>query len=443
MKLLKIRTFGLKNLKNPVELSFCNNIIEDKVKFNSSIKAIYGSNGSGKSAIMGSVDLYKSIISTSNYLLKDSNQEHLKKLINYQTKKFSFELIFSDCMFQKSKDSIFKHELTIEFNELTQNYEITHESLGAQKGRNINDFEPLIAVNKQNLEVFSFNKDLSNKFFETFLKRRIGLESILFYSFETIFSNELNPSNIFEREPLTELMFGTIVSILNLSVFMLDSDRHEQFELAKKISKYYEKLKNNENVSLDNIKQSFKIDKYNELVEINSFGNYKKRNALLENFIKVFKPNLIKINLNERRENNVYHCRKSFIYDDGEVDIEYESSGIKQLVKLFNNLYAFYKGAVVFIDELDVNINSIYLKKLIEFLIGRAKGQLILTTHNLDLMEALRKEKAGIYALGFDNQLDIWSISGNANPKNYYVDGYFAHSPNNVENFDFLAAFEE
>ena len=62
----------------------------------------------------------------------------------------------------------------------------------------------------------------------------------------------------------------------------------------------------------------------------------------------------------------------------------------------------------MFIDELDTNISSVYLKTLMQFLLENAKGQLILTTHNLDLMEVLKREKTSINAIGFDNVLDTW-----------------------------------
>lgn len=47
------------------------------------------------------------------------------------------------------------------------------------------------------------------------------------------------------------------------------------------------------------------------------------------------------------------------------MDYEFESSGIKKLMNLFYYLDAASDGFIVFIDELDSEINDVYLDKII------------------------------------------------------------------------------
>ncbi len=50
-------------------------------------------------------------------------------------------------------------------------------------------------------------------------------------------------------------------------------------------------------------------------------------------------------------------------------------------------------GQITFIDELDANINDVYLDKLIEYFILYGNGQLCFTAHNLSPMSLLKRNK--------------------------------------------------
>ena len=57
------------------------------------------------------------------------------------------------------------------------------------------------------------------------------------------------------------------------------------------------------------------------------------------------------------------------IYKDYTLDQEFESRGIKKIMELFEYLDMSADGQITFIDELDANINDVYLDKLIEYFI--------------------------------------------------------------------------
>ena len=173
------------------------------------------------------------------------------------------------------------------------------------------------------------------------------------------------------------------------------------------------------------------------IISKSSYEEYARDNKKLERFIKVFKPELKEIELEKSEDKDTYHVKRLFKY----VEYEFESSGIKQLVKLFTYLSKCANGGVVFIDEIDVNINAVYFEKLISFFRKYGKGQLVFTTHNIEAMNALKGQSKSILVLGEDNKIDVWVGKGNKSPINDYFGGFFPHSPMNVEDFDFVNIF--
>ena len=131
------------------------------------------------------------------------------------------------------------------------------------------------------------------------------------------------------------------------------------------------------------------------------------------------------------------------VYEDYTLDKEFESRGIKKLMDLFNFLDAASTGAIVFIDELDSNINDVYLDKLIEYFVYYGRGQLCFTSHNLSPMSVLKGNKNSINFISSINTVHVWANSGNLNPENAYKNGFIEDSPFNVDASDFLGILGE
>ena len=92
--LLSLRLSGIKNIETPVEFQFYKKTIKndfDPSDFR--IKAIYGENGSGKTAIITAVKILRNIISDNNYLFDSVTQRNLIELINKKTKAVLIEVI--------------------------------------------------------------------------------------------------------------------------------------------------------------------------------------------------------------------------------------------------------------------------------------------------------------------------------------------------------------
>ena len=87
--LLNMTVSGIKSIKKEIRLDFDKKTIDKK--FNPDkyrIKAIYGENGSGKSAIITAVKIYQDLIINDNYFNESKTQIFLDEIINKSTQKF-------------------------------------------------------------------------------------------------------------------------------------------------------------------------------------------------------------------------------------------------------------------------------------------------------------------------------------------------------------------
>ena len=59
------------------------------------------------------------------------------------------------------------------------------------------------------------------------------------------------------------------------------------------------------------------------------------------------------------------------VYDSYKIHAEYESTGIKKLLRLFAYLNEMVRGGIVFIDEFDSNLHDVYLCALLKKLLRK------------------------------------------------------------------------
>ena len=163
----------------------------------------------------------------------------------------------------------------------------------------------------------------------------------------------------------------------------------------------------------------------------------------MTDFIRIFKPSLKEIIIDKKINGDKYLCRKILKYNNFEIDIEFESAGIKKLVKLYTILKQCSNGQIAFIDEMDANLHDVYFSKMIEFFKIDGKGQLCFTTHNLEPINILKDNNYSLDFLSNDSRLFSWKKNGNKSPLNNYINGLIPYSPFLVESFDFDILLDE
>lgn len=418
---------GIKNIDKDITLNFYKKTInKDFDPEQYKVKAIYGENGSGKTAVVLGVQLLKDILLENNYLGDSANQKYLDEIINKKTKRFHIESEFL-CRFNNNFN-IYKYSFSLVKNEIGK-YVIEQENLYIKSS--------LYATSKYKMLFEIADNEI-----------RIGNEYS--YLFDTI---RLATANLLGSMSLIDIMtgklgdFGKEVFITHLAYLHLfatllitsidDTERHNKIQLRESvvISDVFEgraDLKGNVTPRIDWIIGN------NRLVLKDNISDYETEVGKLKRFIKLFKHDLVDIEIDKKENNEVFDCSLIMVYDGYKVHVDFESTGIKKLIALFDYLSFAMDGKIVFIDEMDSNINDVYLCKIVEFFKLYGKGQLCFTTHSTSPMEVLKDSKNSIDFLSSDSRIVPWKKNGNYTPERLYRKGMIEYLPFNIEAEDFL-----
>lgn len=436
--LLRFGFYGIKNIKENVELSFYKKTVDKN--FNPEefrIKSIYGENGSGKTAIITAVDILRKIILLPNYLSDSKTQELLNHIVNKETKEFKLYAEF--CIVINEIPKVFYYEIKVIKNHDDGLFIIKQEILkfknatyygaatrtlyvvenGEFKELNTNDSDMLI---NKTMNLLNMNSAVS-------IMRNIYMHYLV--------DNELDDMS-------TAIML-LYLSALSLQTFLNAGDDHSLFYIKKNI----EELNKVERIKEDEISDALKqmTNVFNSLdnrIRKDDIGKYEEDIIKLTRFIKVFKSSLKNIEV-DKKDLDEDHYKVSLVFDYGKyrVDQEFESTGIKNLIRIYKAIDLVSKGFIVFIDEFDANINSIFFDKLIEYVQNYTDGQLCFTAHNTSSMDLLKEQKDSINFLTYDNKIIKWTKNGHYAPDVLYRNGMIEGMPFNIYASDFVDVFED
>ena len=430
--LLNYRVSGIKNLTDEVTAPI------HTEEYN--IKGIYGVNGSGKSAILESVNIMRSLMTDSNYLNDPMVQKNLNEIINKKIRRLS---ISADFLVNGSKNVyLFRYNINL-IKNAAERYIIDEEKLLYKKATSRKDvLDTLIHVKDgEVVEIYKEEEDLK----EYFIKKTMNLLSNS--SLLTLYGEVMSNSDEFKNRRLSFL--GRCILALNIFaesiyIYMDQSDNHTNYFLSDILLEEQDL----DFVTIINQVKRLNANRLNifhtnfDTVEKNAYSKYESIVKRLCNFIKIFKPELLDIDIDRKENGDVYVCSLNMVYDNYSISTEFESTGIKKLIKLFIYLDIMTKGGIVFIDELDSNLHDVYLCALLEYLMDFGRGQLCFTTHNVGPMDILKKHKKSIDFLSVDNKIYSWTSNGNYSPSKLYRTGMIEGSPFNIDSIDFIGIFD-
>lgn len=433
--LLNVRMSGIKSIKNEIRLDFYKKTVDknfDPDKFR--VKAIYGENGSGKTAIITGIKIFQDLILSNQYLNESKNQRFLDEIINKETSRFTF-----GCEYITGEEEsyiVYDYNFELEKNN-KGDYVIKHESLNLKNGNYPNnnyvnvyecDNGELININcnetvKNIIEKKTFNLLNKNPFMSLYI---------------------VDYTSVIEKDKEFSYNIAVMLFLIALiNVYINEEDKHDIYFLRKTIRESHEKSSeyiNDINEILDTISVYSGFD--DNSISKSEFDKYKESVKQLTKFIQIFKRELKSIDIDAKDDGDNYRCELIFNYGNYKVNKEFESTGIKKLVRLYSAFKAANNYGIAFVDEMDSNINDIYLCKLIEYFMYYGKGQLCFTMHNVDPMSLLKQNKNSIDFLSSDNKIVSWVSKGHASPENYYKNGMIENSPFNIDATDFIGIFE-
>ena len=433
--LLNVRMSGIKSIKNEIRLDFYKKTVDknfDPDKFR--VKAIYGENGSGKTAIITGIKIFQDLMLSNQYLNESKNQRFLDEIINKETSRFTF-----GCEYITGEEEsyiVYDYNFELEKNN-KGDYVIKHESLNLKNGNYPNnnyvnvyecDNGELININcnetvKNIIEKKTFNLLNKNPFMSLYI---------------------VDYTSVIEKDKEFSYNIAVMLFLIALiNVYINEEDKHDIYFLRKTIRESHEKSSeyiDDINEILDTISVYSEFD--DNSISKSEFDKYKESVKQLTKFIQIFKRELKSIDIDAKDDGDNYRCELIFNYGNYKVNKEFESTGIKKLVRLYSAFKAANNFGIAFVDEMDSNINDIYLCKLIEYFMYYGKGQLCFTMHNVDPMSLLKQNKNSIDFLSSDNKIVSWVSKGHASPENYYKNGMIENSPFNIDATDFIGIFE-
>ena len=164
---------GLKTLDQLVSLSFYKKTISQELNTQEyNIKGIYGTNGSGKSGIVTSVDILKNLLLNPGYLTNPMVQGNLDAIINKKTGELFIE---ADYIATSTSPLMFFRYNIVLSRDAIGKYTISHEKLSAKKATSKSDLMmPILEV--VNGDVVH-NQEEKDEFTQELLKKTTNLLS--------------------------------------------------------------------------------------------------------------------------------------------------------------------------------------------------------------------------------------------------------------------------
>ncbi len=440
--LLNIRVEGIKNIKKEVRLDFYKKTVNRD--FDSSryrVKAIYGENGSGKSAIITAVKIFRDLILNSNYLNESKTQAFLDAMINKTTRTFRF-----GCEFLANyQGTMFVYEYSVCIAQNKEGFfEIKSENLKVRRGSYMNNRYLPVFESRDGELLYVSCGDSQKAILEKKSANVLSSHSFIYVCVMHLNFDEMNPDDALSASLLVSHSAICLCLAALLKIYLGEEDQHDLYFLKRELmgNEAERRILRDKLFPYEDFAKAF--SSVNEKrVDKRFFKEYKEKVGRLTQFIKIFKSDLVSIDIDAKENGDTYECDLNLNYGEYSINKEFESTGIKKLIRLFDCFTAASLGGIVFIDEMDSNLNDVYLCRLVEYFMYYGKGQLCFTTHNLDPMSVLKENKYSIDFLSGDNHLVPWISRGNAVPENCYKNGMIEDLPFNIDATDFVGIFGE
>lgn len=437
--ILKMNLYGIKNIDKEIELNFYRKTLQKKFDLDGyNVKAIYGANGSGKTAIIYAVEIYKKFVIDPDYISLHNKNGSLEKIVNQHTGKLKIEMTFVVLDDDNNVNEIYSHYVC--FEKKDGRYVVEGESLKVLNGLRLNSEDKWKTIfNTSGGEFVELSDEKKSRDVLLDVTKNLLIER----SVEAILINNYDK---IKQTKTTDAILQVFHFAQILTVLINESDKNyininEVFKNIKTISRYgevYEEEIFNQLLMRENLVSDDTVS-----IRKEDFNAYEKTVENLCRFLQVFKSDLVKINIDKKEVEDYYKCEMILEYEDGKrISKAYESTGIKKFMNLYYALCNENNGGIVFIDEFDANIHDIVLIKLVEYIKEYSKGQFVFTTHNLGPMEVLQKEKMSIDFLSNDSRITPWVKTGNNSAVSVYRRGLIKYSPFNIEPFNFLGVFD-
>ena len=430
--LYRFETSGMRNIAKPLVLNFHDAKIPEKLDIKATnVKSIYGTNGSGKTSILLSLLLLKNVALNLRYL--GNSDGYLNSHLSFLGIPFHAKVYFA-CYDEEKENEItdvLSYEIVLKSD--ARHWNLVEEKICKIVGDSINRNERTVFEAK--------NGEIS--FLPAYLTEKARSE------LKEKFHNLLLSSSLVSRSEEIEIGTGlrrnaNLVGQFFGSLSIFVEDQNISFGPDD-----FLRSTNSIQQALDTMKEAIKNLPFNPLeipgadilILKTNFPKLKESVSRLKEFVRLFKPSLKDIEINEKPIGPLFACNLVFVYENYSVALSLESKGIKRIVNLFRNLEDVARGGVGFFDELDASIHEVYLEKLISFFASYSEGQLVFTSQNIAPMRALENSKHAIDFISDQGEHEEWTRHSRYKASRLYPEGMIAGNPFNVHDYTFYRIF--
>ena len=394
-------------------------------KQTASVLALYGQNGSGKTALIEAIEILKNAISGRKL------PAYASSLVNLDSDHSTFTFKFSitdnlDVTYLIYKFSI-KRE-TVETIELTDKIEYTaifDEVVSVSKysnGKSVSPLKPLIDTTDgepfgpQTKYRALIGKDLDT---DVIVAKKLAYKTGISF----IFSNELLSliKNNADEDIVKPIFALNAYGIRNLFVLSIRDSALISFDalpLAFRIEGENQGASGKISIPINGNGIIPKVF-YDLLIKI-----IKSMNVVLEQIIPGLNVGVKSLGEELLKDNTKgIRVQLTSIRGNKSIALKYESEGIKKIVAILQLLIVIYNNpsVTVAIDELDSGIFEYLLGELMRIISEHGKGQLIFTSHNLRPLETIDKSFVAFTTVNPDNRyIRFTNVKTSNNLRDFY-----------------------
>ena len=433
---VRITSIEIKNFKNVGHGKIL--LSNQETKYKASVLGIYGQNGSGKSALIDSLNILKYVLCGSSVPAKYADYVSVESPNAFF--QFGFRLesldgeLFSDALYEfKLKKESFPAEDPKSQNHINFRSVIFEEVLsysfdtpdGKEKMGaviNTNTDAPFLPRSKYDILLNKGNDKKYNKTINTDLLVAKKLAAATSRSF--VFSPEL-VGKIHEncKHPIHRNIIESIVHYGTFELFVFDTTNTglislNTLPLAVKYETEDNGIVGNLMIPLDG---SGVIPENAYDIMCEAIANI---NIVLPQLVPGLTVSLNKLGTQMLPDNNIgVRVQLMSHKNKKEIALAYESEGIKKIFSILQLLINVYNdhSVTVAIDELDSGVFEYLLGEILRIISEKGKGQLIFTSHNLRPLEVLDKSFIAFTTTNPQNRfIRLKNVKANNNLRDFY-----------------------
>ena len=414
------------------------NLENKKSVYKASLLGLYGQNGSGKTALIDSINILRFALSGkripnkyADFINVSSDFASLKFQFLLKKGESSYHAWYEFCIkrdtlqedydsqsIEETMESSPKHKVTI-FNECLK-FQYSDENTRIRMGALIDTRNGEVFLPKSRyIELVGSDKSTLTNILVAYKLAEERSQSF-------IFSRQL--INTIRNECKNEVYKALINSLYTFGtreLFVINTDNSGLISLnALPIAfkyKYADEHKETFGQFAIPLNESVLVPV--ELVDVvKELMN--NMNIVLEQIIPGLKINVYESDTELFKDSKPgKHLQLMSVRNGKEIPLKYESEGIKKIVSILQLLIVVYNSdsITLAVDELDAGIFEYLLGELIKVISEKGKGQLIFTSHNLRPLETIDKSFIAFTTVNPNNRyIRFVNVKGNNNLRDFY-----------------------